>query len=48
MNYRDEKLFAALAIATERRLSEFNGQTVANLSWAFATLNYRDEKLFEA
>ena len=46
-NYRDEKLFAGLAIAAERRLSEFNVK-VANTAWAFATLIYRDEKLFAA
>ena len=48
MKYRDEKLFAALATAAERRLSEFNPQNVANTAWAFATVNYRDEKLFAA
>ena len=48
MNYRDEKLFAALARAAERRLSDFNPQNVANTAWAFATVNYRDEQLFAA
>ena len=48
MNYRDEKLFAALAIAAERRLGEFKPQEVASTAWAFATVNYRDEKLFAA
>ena len=48
MNYRDEKLFAALAIAAERRLNKFNPQDVANTAWAFATVSYRDEKLFAA
>ena len=48
MNYRDERLFAALAIAAERRLSEFNPQSVANMAWAFATVKRRDEKLFAA
>ena len=46
VNYRDEKLFAALARAAERRLSEFKPQNVANTAWASATVNYRDEKLF--
>ena len=41
-------LAAALATAAERRLSEFNPQDVANTAWAFATMNYRDEKLFPA
>ena len=40
------KLFAALVIAAERRLSEFKGQDLANTAWAFATVNHRDEKLF--
>ena len=41
-------LFAVLARAAERWLSEFNAQNVANKAWAFATMNYRDEKLFAA
>ena len=41
-------LFPLLAIATERRLSEFNPQEVADTAWAFATVNYRDERLFAA
>ena len=48
MNYRDEKLFAALARAAERRLSDFNPQDVANTAWAFAAVKYQDEKLFSA
>ena len=41
-------LFAALARVSERRLSEFDPQNVANTAWAFATTNHRDEKLFRA
>ena len=41
-------LVAALATATERRLTLFNPQNVANTAWAFATANSRDEKLFAA
>ena len=41
-------LVAALATAAERRLSHFTPQAVANTAWAFATVNYRDEKLFAA
>ena len=41
-------LFAALAIAAERRLSEFKTQELANTAWAFATVNRPDEKLFTA
>ena len=39
-------LFAALTIAAERWLSNFNPQEVANTAWALATVNYRAEKLF--
>ena len=42
--YRDEKPFAALAIAV-KRLSEFNGQGLVNTASAFAAVKYRDEKL---
>ena len=41
-------LVAALARAAERRLRDFNPQNVANTAWAFATVKYRDEKLFAA
>ena len=41
-------LFAVLASAAERRLSEFNALEVANTAWAFATVNHEDEKLFAA
>ena len=41
-------LVAALAREAERRLTHFNPQEVANTAWAFATVNYRDEKLFAA
>ena len=34
-------LFAALARAAERRLSEFNAQEFANTSWAYATVSHR-------
>ena len=48
MNYRDGKLFAVLAMAAERRLSELNAQNVTNTAWAFATANRRDAKIFAA
>ena len=48
VNYLDEKLSAALAIAAGRRLSKFNLQNVANTAWAFATVNCWDEKPFAA
>ena len=41
-------LFPVLARAAERRLSDFNPQNAANTAWAFATVNYRHEKLFAA
>jgi len=33
---------------SQQRLSEFYGQEVANTAWAFATVNYRDEKVSAA
>jgi len=42
---RDEKLFSALVRATERRMHEFIEHNVSNTAWAFATVNYQDEKL---
>ena len=48
MNLPDEKLFAVLARAAERRVSKFNAQDIANIAWAFATLDYLDEKSFTA
>ena len=41
-------LVAALATAAERRMRDFNRQDVANTAWAFATVNYRDGRLFAA
>jgi len=46
VNYRDDKLFAFLGIASERLLRKFNGLGLANTTWAFATVHCRDEKLF--
>ena len=37
--------FAALAVAAERRLSEFNSQEIATAAWALA---YWDVKLYAA
>ena len=49
VNYGDEKLFAALAIAAELLLlNDFKPQEVANMAWAFATVNHPDDKLFAA
>ena len=48
MNLLDEKLCRALPRAAERRLSDFNVQGVANLAWAFATVNLSDEMLSAA
>ena len=48
VKHRNEKLFAALARAAERRLSEFKPQELANTAWAFARVNHRDERLFGA
>jgi len=38
VNYLAERLFAAWAVAVERRLNKVNPQIVANTAWAFATL----------
>ena len=48
MSYQDEKLFVALAIAAERRLSEFKPQNLANTAWLLATVGHSDEKLLAA
>ena len=41
-----EKIFAALAMAVERRVSDLNAQARANSAWSFATAHWLDEKLF--
>ena len=44
----DASLFAALATAAERRMSDFNSQDLANAAWAFATADQSDASLFAA
>ena len=39
-------MFAALATAAERRMSNFNSQGLANAAWAFATTGRSDPQLF--
>ena len=41
-------MFAVLARAVERRLGEFNAQSLANTAWAFATTDRLDALLFVA
>ena len=41
----NENLFAALAKAADRRVSELKPQDFTNTAWAFATANRRDKKL---
>ena len=41
-------MFAALATAAERRMSDFNSQGLANAAWAFATVDQSDASLFAA
>ena len=48
VNRPDARLFKSLARAAVQRVSEFNTQNLANSAWAFATVNWRDEKLFTA
>ena len=43
-----EKLFAALAMAAERKVNEFKEQGLANMAWAFATAKQSDGRLFRA
>ena len=38
-------LFVALARASELRIGEFDGQGLANLAWAFATVGQSQENL---
>ena len=46
MRRYDEKLFAFLSLAVDRRLSDFKAQDAATTAWAFATVKQSDEKLF--
>ena len=48
LGHFDKKLFAALALETQLRVSEFNAQDLANTAWAFATVGQLDEQLFAA
>ena len=43
----NEKLFADLARAMQRRASEFKPQDLANTAWALVKVGHLDEKLFE-
>ena len=40
----DEKLFAALTTAAERRLSELQPYPLANIAWAFAMVKLPDQQ----
>ena len=40
-------MLQVLARATERRLSQFSAQGIANTTWALATLERSDEKLLK-
>ena len=40
MNYEDENPFAALAIAAERRLSDYNPSLIQMALWAFSHREY--------
>ena len=44
----DASLFAALATAAERRISDFNSQELANAAWAFAKASQGRVSLFAA
>ncbi len=45
-NQAEEELFAAMASAAERRVGEFNAQSVANIEWALAIVGWSDAPLF--
>ena len=42
----DAKLFQTFARASERRVGDFNAQSLANTAWAFATADQMDASLF--
>ena len=46
MGCEEEKLFAALARAAQRRVNQFKPQEFGNTGWAFAMLGQSEEKLF--
>ena len=48
MGQKNELLFAALAKAAEQRMKEFDEQEICNATLAFAKVDHKDEKLFEA
>ena len=48
VKHRDERLFAGLAGAAERRFISFTVQNLANTAWAFATIGNSDAPLFSA
>ena len=43
-----QKLFLALAKTAEQQMNDFNPHDLANMAWAFATVNALDEKLLTA
>ena len=48
VRHSDEKLFAALARAAERLVSQFKEHGLVNTAWALAKVGQSDEKLFAA
>ena len=48
MNYRDEKLFAGLARAAERRLRRLDAQDLSNIAWSFVKASNSETQLFRA
>ena len=47
LGHKEERLFAALAAAAERRMRDFNLLDLANIAWAFATVGHKEERLFK-
>ena len=47
-SHTDAQLFAVLARAADRRVSDFHMQNLANTAWAFATASQQDAQVFAA
>ena len=48
VGYGDEALLNELAQASRRKLSDLDGQGVANLVWSFTTLSFREQPILDA
>ena len=48
VGHKEERLFAALAVAAELRMRDFISQYLTNTAWAFATVGNKEDRLFTA